>query len=673
MIMIPQPETADDEEERVLEIKDRVDAFFGPESPLRQSAEVGGRPYEDRPQQREMAVAIATALEGGDHLCVEAPTGVGKSFAYLVPAILAAKALRRPFVIVTHTIALQDQLINRDIPLLRKLINEPFSAALAKGRGNYICVHRLHNAMRDHVQFLPSDDLMPEVSRIADWADKTQDGTRSDLDFVPTRETWYSVCAESGTCPRVNDPNDESCFFRRARRRLFAADIIVANHAMYCVDLAMRQEGQAGASILPNYAGVIIDEAHCFEDVAARHLGIGVNSISVFRLLSRLYNARTKRGLLTRPDAFEPRQAAATAGEATTRYFNRLRMWIEQQDENPLVYTTPGHIPNQVASSWIALERSLAEYLDEREDEPEFLEIQAAFTQLKGYREGLDIFLDMARPENVYWFELSGLNNASVTLNVVPIDVRHILREVLFEEKFPVVLTSATLAISGNLNYFRERLGAETAQPMILDSPFNFPEQVELHIPAGAMPAPGAHNFSDAATEQIRRFLEKTGGKAFVLFTSYSAMNQIARELREELQDQGIRLYVQGKEMQRGKMLERFRDDINSVLFGTDSFWTGVDVPGESLSNVIIVKLPFAVPSHPLTAARAERIEAQGGNSFRDYFLPEAILKFRQGVGRLIRGRTDRGIVVVLDPRIVRAGYGAAFLKAIPECPRYIT
>jgi ATP-dependent DNA helicase DinG len=673
MIMIPQPETAEDEEDVVLEIAERVATFFGPESPLKHSAEVGGRPYEERPQQREMAIAIAKAIEGGEHLCVEAPTGVGKSFAYLVPAILAAKALRRPFVIVTHTIALQDQLIERDIPLLRKLIDEPFSAALAKGRGNYICLHRLRNAMQDHVQFLPSGDLMPEVTRIAKWAEHTRDGTRSDLDFVPSRETWYSVCAEAGTCPRVNDPSDESCFFRRARRRLFAADIIVANHAMFCVDLAMRQDGISGAAILPKYAGVIIDEAHCFEDVAAKHLGIGVNSIAVFRMLSRLYNSRSKRGLLMRSDAFEAREAAAAAGEATTRFFNRLRMWIEQQEENPLVYTTPGHIPNQLAPSWLALERALEDYLDEREDEPELLEIQAAYAQLKSYREGLDIFLQMAHEEHVYWFEMNGLNNASITLNVVPIDVRHILRELLFEEKFPVVLTSATLAIKGNLDYFRTRLGAESAVPMVLDSPFDFPEQVELHIPAGAMPAPNAHNFHQAATEQIRHFLSKTEGKAFVLFTSYTAMNEIAGELREELQDQGIRLYVQGKEMQRGKMLERFRKDIHSVIFGTDSFWTGVDVPGESLSNVIIVKLPFAVPSHPLTAARAKRIENWGGNSFRDYFLPEAILKFRQGFGRLIRSRDDSGIIVVLDPRIVRSGYGAAFLRSVPDCPRFVT
>ena len=672
MIMIPQPETAE-EVDVPLEIADRVAAFFGPDSPLKQSAEVGGRPYEERPQQRDMAVAIAKSIEAGEHLCCEAPTGVGKSFAYLVPAIFAAKVLRRPFVIVTHTIALQDQLLNRDIPLLRKLIDEPFSAALAKGRGNYICLQRLRNAMRDSVQFLPSGDLMPEVTRIAQWAEHTRDGTRSDLDFVPTRETWYSVCAEAGTCPRVNDPSDESCFFRRARRRLFAADIIVANHAMFCVDLAMRQEGVPGAAVLPNYAGVIIDEAHCFEDVAARHLGIGVNSISVFRMLSRLYNSRSKRGLLCRNDALEAREAATVAGEATTRFFNRLRMWVEQQDENPLVYRTPGHIPNQLAPSWLALERALEDYLEEREDEPELLEIQAAYTQLKGYREGLDIFLQMGREEHVYWFELSGLNNASVTLNVVPIDVRHILRQVLFEEKFPVALTSATLAVGGDLNYFRARLGAESAEPMVLDSPFNFQEQVELHIPAGEMPSPGARNFNEAASEQIREFIAKTEGKAFVLFTSYSAMNEIANELREELQGQGIRLYVQGKEMQRGKMLECFRRDINSVVFGTDSFWTGVDVPGESLSNVIIVKLPFAVPSHPLTAARAKRIEDWGGNSFRDYFLPEAILKFRQGVGRLIRSKTDTGIIVVLDPRVVRSGYGAAFLRAIPECPRHIT
>ncbi len=654
----------------LYQLQESVDNIFGANSPLRKAGELGGREYEERPQQRQMAVAVAEAFEEKHHAFIEAPTGVGKSFAYLIPAVLAAQKLRRPFIIATHTIALQEQLIQRDIPLLEKILDRPIRAAVAMGRANYVCLHRLNNAISFDDQYLPSADLTPEAARIAEWARSSTIGAKTDLPFVPNRAAWAAVCSEAGTCPRGgNDNGDEVCFFRAARRRLFSADIIIANHAMFCVDLAIKREEEVG--LLPEYAGVVLDEAHCFEDAAANHLGLKLSALGVFYLFNRLYNPSSNRGILARADFAPIRDTLDEARHATDSFFTRLRMWIEQQDQNPLTYTTPDHIPNHCENAWRNLQFSLTRMADKLDEEDEArMELNALATRIEAMRNVMETFLSMHAAEHVYWFEMSGHKRDNIVMNVAPIDVASILRRDLFSRQTPVVLTSATFAVNGNVDYFRQRLGADTATQLILDTPFDFQKQVTLHLPHRQLPRPGAPDYSSAVVELVDHYLALTKGKAFVLFTSYRLMRDIADQLREKLEGQGIQLFVQGEGMQRGKMLQAFRDDVNSVLFGTDSFWTGVDVPGASLSNVIIVKLPFSVPSHPLMAARKNRIDQSGGNSFRDYFLPEAILKFRQGVGRLIRSRNDTGILVVLDPRIVQSSYGAGFLAGIPACPR---
>lgn len=661
---------------RDIDLMAKVEAFFGPDTPLRDAEEKGGRPYEDRPQQSEMAVAVAQCLMDGAHLCVEAPTGVGKSFAYLIPAILLARANELPVVVSTHTIALQEQLLSRDLPVLERLLDVPFEAVLAKGRENYVCTHRLKNATESHQEYLPSADLVPEVHRIWEWAQRTSDGSRADLDFQPSHHSWASVCSEPGICPiEKQQGRARNCFFLNARRQLQKADIIVTNHALFSVDLMMRTESENAQSILPNYQAVIIDEAHTFEDVAARHLGIRVSSYGVTFVLNRLYNARTHRGLLA-PEGVDDavREAAVDARDVADHFFNRIIKWVQDQGDNPLTYVTPGHIPNQLTDAWDTLTSRLKSLVKDESLSSDFrMEVRTLCSRLIELHDGIDVFLKMAQENCAYWFELSGQQSRQVSMHVVPIEVSGILNNVLFCRDFSVVMTSATLAVRKDMSFFKRRIGAFNSKSAVLDSPFDFRTQVDLYVPRNKTPVPNdTARFIPVACDHIKQFILKTGGKAFVLFTSYTMMNEIAETLADFFELNQMNLLLQGRELQRSRMLDIFRKDVRSVIFGTDSFWTGVDVPGESLSNVIIVKLPFQVPSHPLVAARKERIEFSGGNPFREYFLPDAVLKFRQGIGRLIRSQTDRGIIVVLDPRIVHSNYGINFLESIPECRRHV-
>ncbi len=442
---------------------------------------------------------------------------------------------------------------------------------------------------------------------------------------------------------------------------------------MLCVDLAMRMHSEEGQGLLPDYSALVIDEAHTFEEVAASHLGLRVTTYGIMLQFDRLYRSRSKRGLLAREEAADARAALIAAREITERFFARVRDWVEEQHENPLAYTTPGHIPNQADDALGTLIGALTD-LHKTKGLPDDYrqEVKTITTRLSEYREGINTFLQMSRPDHVYWFELYGRQSRHISLNAVPIEVDRILNEVLFSKDFPVILTSATLAIRQDLTYFKQRLGAFDARTHILDSPFDFASQVELYVPFHSMPDPRDDGFLDAVCTQVEEFILKTSGKAFVLFTSYAQMNEVADRLTGFFTLNNIKLLVQGRELSRTQMLDLFRKDIDSVIFGTDSFWMGVDVPGEALSNVIIVKLPFPVPSHPLVAARKRRIEAEGGNAFFDYFVPEAILKFRQGIGRLIRGREYHGIIVILDCRIIRSSYGRFFLESIPDCTRHL-
>lgn len=645
-----------------------AEAFFAPSSPLKDAVKYGGRPFEFRPQQLEMASSVATALENGKNLCIEAPTGVGKSFAYLVPSIKFSITQKHPVLITTETINLQEQLIEKDIPILRKLMGLDFSAALAKGRSNYLCKRRLAIASGGTaLDLIPNTALLAETERIAKWADSSEDGSLSDIDFRISQQAWSSVCCEGGNCAGPKCGQFRSCFYWKARREWDKADILIANHALFFTDLKIKQNEESLDSLLPVYSAVIIDESHTLEDNAAEYLGLHISSSSINYFLTRLYNPENGKGLLLRKGdkPLEIRKKVADLIEKAKTFFNLFDNVLLEHDDSVLRVLRPPEIPDLLSQEMDRLATLLDEYSkDEETDKDLKLELASQCERARAFCEGIYQFLSMALEEHVYWI---ASENMRISLYAAPLNVSEILGKALFSGKFPVILTSATLTVDKKLDYFKERTGYRGGAEEILDSPFNYKEQAAIYIPRH-MPEPNDENYLDAAINEIEKYVMMTHGKAFVLFTSYQMLKSCAETLADFFREQDITLLVQGADLTRSAMLHKFKTDTNSVIFGTTSFWTGVDVPGEALSNVIITKLPFSVPSHPLITARSERIERQGRNSFRHYSLPEAILRFRQGTGRLIRSRDDKGIIVILDRRIISKPYGKSFLNSIPEC-----
>ena len=623
--------------------------------------------YELRPQQLEMARAVSAAFERGEHLLVEAGTGVGKSFAYLIPAIERATQHQQRVLISTHTIALQEQLVNKDIPFLASVLPDEFTAVLVKGRSNYLGLRRMKRALERQQVLFGAQVQLVELQRIAEWSRHTEDGSLADLPRSPRREVWDLVCSEHGNCMGRRCPEYKRCFYQRARRQAREAQLLIVNHALLFADLAVRR---AGAAILPDYDLVVLDEAHRIEDVASEHLGSSLSDGQVRYLLDRLYNDRTRRGFLAFYRAQAAVRAVANARQAGSEFFRELAVWqIEHGRPNGRLIEAPA-VGNSASPSLRALASRLKALRTRTGDESERIELNSHIGRAKELALVTEQLLELRQEDWVYWVELSEGRRRQVALHSRPIDVAPILKEWLFDRVSSVVLTSATLNVdpADNFSFARKRLGLQGASGLCLGSPFDYRRQVRIHVET-SMPPPGhTGDFIPAACERIANYVKKTDGRAFVLFTAYDMLRQCAERLAEFFASENIELLVQGAGLPRSAMLERFREDVRSVIFGTDTFWGGVDVPGEALSNVIIVKLPFAVPSRPVVEARIEQIRRQGDNPFMEYQLPEAVLKFKQGFGRLIRSSEDRGIVVVLDGRIRTRPYGRRFLDALPPC-----
>ncbi len=631
-------------------------------------APMGDFEYEARPQQIEMARAVADALEANRHLIVEAGTGVGKSLAYLVPLILHAKRTGTRALVSTHTIALQEQLIGKDLPLLQARLGVPFRATLVKGRMNYLCLRRLARA-RNHQRELFAEGIAEELERIRAWADATEDGSVQELRRQPSAEAWNAVCAEHGNCMGTKCPERKRCFLQRARAQMHDADLLVANHHLLFSDLALRREG---AGFLPDVAAAVMDEAHTVEDTASEHLGIRLSPYAFEHWLRRLFAPDTGKGLLGYLRAGPAAQTVTRLWDAVADLFHEVpRAAGLSARESQKTVPGPLAVASEVPDLLRELSGRLGTLIEELEDQDEESrsELRGLRSQGMGLGGMLEAFLGQLVPDQVYWIGREGKRRQPV-LHSAPIEVAPILRAALFGQVPSVILTSATLAVGGQMEYFRDRLGAGEECPMLcLGSPFDHARQMRLHVATNAPDPKDKEAFAAAVAQGVLRWSLKTRGRAFALFTSDELLKRTAETLRGPLEQAGLTLLAQGENMGRRTMLETFRRNEGFVLFGLDSFWMGVDVRGDALSNVILTRLPFAVPDDPLVAARLKRIQERGGDPFKEYSLPEAVLKFRQGFGRLLRSQTDEGIVVVLDSRLLTKWYGRIFLRSLPECP----
>jgi len=646
------------------EFVERVRGFFSENGPLSKA-----KNFEFRPEQQEMAARIAQALEEEQHLVVEAGTGVGKSLAYLVPSVLFGLERHKKAIVSTHTINLQEQLLHKDIPILKKVLPVEFEAALMKGRQNYLCHRRLERALQI-AQELFTGPEQSELQRLAEWARTTRDGSLSDLSVEPDPKVWAQVCSEAHICTQKTCGQDPRCFYQQARKRLLAADVIVLNHTLLFILLGspdMQEERESGF-LFPNDF-IIFDEAHTVEQVASKQIGIGISQYGLRSTIQRLYNTRTRKGLFTvMRDAAGVRLAAELVDDVD-KFFAAVESKSNFRKGREFRVREVDLVPDTITARLTALQARVADVVKRADDEMLKAELQEFGRRIRDARDGIAIFLEQSAPEHVYWVERTGKTERFLALNAAPIDLAPVLRRMLFRDDCCCVMTSATLAVGRpNLAYFRMRIGAMDVEPLQLGSPFDFQRQMKMFV-VQKMPDPRDAGYQKALEHWIAHFVQKTNGRAFVLFTSYRDMQHVAAAMEKFFLTNDMNLFVQGGGAPRSKLLEQFKSTPRSVLFGTDSFWGGVDVPGEALSNVIITRLPFAVPDHPLIEAKLELIEERGGDPFTEYSLPEAILKLRQGVGRLIRTKTDRGIIVILDNRIVTRPYGRAFIQALPKCP----
>ncbi|MBP1607895.1 MAG: helicase c2 [Acidobacteria bacterium] len=611
--------------------------------------------YEFRPGQIKMAQAVSSAIDDRRHLCVEAGTGTGKTLAYLIPTLFCGKRV----IISTGTKNLQEQLYLKDIPFLEKALGRKFSVCYMKGRSNYLCLRRLAEIEGESYLFSPRDPQY--LKTIRGWARKTDTGDRAELKNLPEEiALWRHLDAGRETCLGQKCADFDGCFVTRVRQRSLESDIVIVNHHLFFADLALRQ-GDFG-SVLPEYSVVIFDEAHEIEDVATQYFGFMVSNYRMEELARDSEKALAEAGSAS---AYLMRQLEQLSTRAA-EFFNNFRgregkHSMLEFDSGMTIRRGPPH-GDALGDAYRALQTTLAVVQTGLANSSVKSDVLEALVRRAGeIREELGLILESESTERVYWYEL---RNRGVFLWASPIKVSSILSEKLFAAVDSIVLTSATLSTDGNFQFIRSRLGLENADELILGSHFDFEKQALFYVPLN-IAEPRERAWVEQACVELERILAASRGRAFLLFTSYNQMGQVYETLKGRLR---FPMLMQGS-MSKSGLLEAFRELPNSVLFATSSFWQGVDVQGEKLSCVVIDKLPFSVPSDPVVAARIRYINECGGNPFYEYQIPEAIILLKQGIGRLIRSKTDRGILALLDKRILTKQYGQMFLRSLPPAP----
>ena len=665
--------------------------------------------FEYRQEQEEMAQYIQEAINEDKKIIVEAGTGTGKTLAYLIPAIKWAVVNKKKVIIATNTINLQEQLLLKDIPLAKSIIKDEFSYVLVKGRNNYVC-KRLFNelALGKNIDIETfSIEAREQIEYILKWGNKTKTGDKAELPFEVYLDVWELVQSTTELCLGKKCPYRKECFYMKTRMEKMEADILISNHHVFFADLNVRAETDFDSEylILPRYDMVIFDEAHNIESVARSYFSVEVSKISFTRLLNRIYQRKNKRkreksALIRVEDTVDEKnledseqyiyllntlkEEISILQNIGDEYFDEIRKIYETNTEAPIKKSlnnfemTKSRFLENLREKKDIFQTKLADFLnlmmsfnnvidEEKEKNPEVINFNNHLKMFKAYIDSFKFINSFEDDNYIYWLDINS-KRTNVLLTATPLNIAEKLSTVLFDNLDRLVFASATIVANGNFDYFKKSLGLdeEDCIECIIKSPFNYDEQMSVYIPTDIQDSENINAFVTDASKFILNILLKTDGKAFILFTSYTMLNQIYYSISKKLMNKGFEVFLHG-DKPRSQLIKEFKEAENPILFGTTSFWEGVDVQGENLSNVIITKLPFLVPTDPVVSAISKKIEEDGGNSFTDFQLPEAIIKFKQGVGRLIRKKTDSGNIFILDSRILKKRYGSLFINALPS------
>ncbi|MGC6506061.1 MAG: ATP-dependent DNA helicase [Coraliomargaritaceae bacterium] len=655
-----------------------VEAIFQPKGHLQSALGL-----EHRPEQADMAQSVASALEADSPLLFEAGTGVGKSLAYLIPGLLHAIDSERPFIVSSHTIALQEQIREKDLKICRDLFQSipvlqryaHFKTAVMLGRANYCCTTRLANAIQEaggqQSELLPNQ-AKEDLIRLRKWAANSENGVLQELTPPPLPDVWDQINADSSTCSRKNcDP--AICFHQRARKKLFSANCIVLNHSLLfsLINAGMPPDGDQRGILLPEDF-VVLDEAHRIPSIATDHFGLHISSYGIDRSLKRLYNPRTRRGQLKKYGSPKDLQAVENAIHACDEFFQTINETSLRKQ--PVLRIRQAGLCQNIADAPLREVTKRIDSLIEKSDNERLNdELGDHRRRIAANRLGIHNFIELAEEDHVYWVERGGKHGNLTTLRSAPLDVAPHLQQALFQRGNSAILTSATLSDGQTLDNFCEKVGGYSAETEIRNSPFDYENNCRIFIASDTPePEPGKGRLDlEHLAESIVWCSRQTTGGTLVLFTSHQDLRAAHQRTADAFRKINRPLYCQGIDGPRSEILECFRKAGNGILFGTDSFWTGIDIPGPSLSQVILTRLPFENPGHPLGEARYEYIRSRGGNPFADLAIPEALTKFRQGLGRLIRCQNDHGHLIILDSRLLRKPYGRHFLQALPQKDYY--